>query len=292
MNARIAIAAAMTAAATLAPRADAAPPSLAGRTVLTGSSTAGIRVHLPRPVSVSLTTSIARVTGDGRAVGFALVPAARLADPRRLVYGHVRFGFCNVAGCRAAETSGGVFAFNAPEDTDRVTLPRGDYQLYLVADGRPVTVELTLPGLTGRTTIRPNVRNRFGPHTPTARVPGGSRNVSGAGDFYDFRGFGGISVQAVGLATGPWVAGNVGDCVYEGRPPVAQVAFFPRCPEGSGSQVVDGVVSPLAIHRQYYFAPIMLLRAGTLGHGAWYAAVGVVSDAAVPSFQLELDTIR
>lgn len=292
MKLRIALTAVITLAAGLAaPPAQAAPPTLAGTTVVTGSSTAGMRVRLTRSISLPLDRrGQVRISGNGRTVGIVLT-RADLAEPMRPTYAYVRFGFCTKPGCRAKETHDGPIGFN-PGEGGRLRLTPGDYQLYVVADGSPVTATISLPGLPGTTRLRPGVRNRFGPRTPTVRSPAGSSNVYGAGDMHEFGGFGGLSLQAIGLNTGPWVAGEVGDCVYGTRPPVEQAAFQPRCPGGAGATVVDGVVTALTIHRQYYFNAYLRVVPGLLGHGAWFVAAGNVTEVAIPSLQLELDTIR
>jgi hypothetical protein len=115
---------------------------------LRGSSPAAVRVTVPDGASIDLTTPIggdpvaAAITGEGRLVGFHLVPEQAgqgegitvLRLPQRLrTIGYHHVGYMSGVDC-----GNGV-----------CPLPAGAYLLYLVADGTPVDVSLTFDGVDG-----------------------------------------------------------------------------------------------------------------------------------------------
>ena len=136
--------------------ADAAPmPALAGTTVVRASRPAAIDVRLPRAATVAtplLDSPDLSVVGAGRVTAFALVGTDRATAETRLLGGVDRAGtrFLFRAGRFDSGSYGGVGTF--PRS---VSLPAGAYRLYVVPDGAPVTITLTLHGLSGRTTVVP-----------------------------------------------------------------------------------------------------------------------------------------
>lgn len=164
--------------------AHAAVPSLAGTTVVTGSHLARAVVDLRRWATVDLglpplsDVPGAAVSGDGRLTGVLLV---RRDGDRGLTRLWVsRAGLCSRAGCRPVR-GGALHAWGVTRDgklsSSVSELAPGRYDLYLLADGRPVTVTLRLQGLTGRATVRPAAVRGASLWTPEPTVralPGGS----------------------------------------------------------------------------------------------------------------------
>lgn len=138
------------------PMATAAPPVLAGTTVVTGASVGAVRVRLPKPVTISLRTARdlgqgehATFTGAGRLLALALV---RSGDETWFTRSNV----CMTRGCSGPHARYfGVRWNDEGIETDETTLPAGNYTLHWIADGKGAGVTLRLPGLSGRTTVRP-----------------------------------------------------------------------------------------------------------------------------------------
>lgn len=168
----------------LTPRADAAVPALAGTTVVTGSVTGRLTVDLRAPATVDLglppvtDAPGASVSGDGRLTGAVLV---RRGAGRGVTWLWAsRAGLCSRPGCRPVH--GGAFhAWGLTRDrrlsATFAELLAGRYDLYLLADGRPVTVTLRLRGVGGRATLRPRPLRDvllWTPEPSATRLPDGS----------------------------------------------------------------------------------------------------------------------
>lgn len=145
--------------------------------VITGEGPAMVRVKLAEPATISNLLKPRRkdiaVTGRGPLVGFALVQETPSWDGISLV------------GGRLPRRSGlGNFYFS-PSGLDNaaptVTLPAGDYRLYLLAGRRPVEVSFLLNGPSGRVRLAPRAPVRYEVATPEARLVDGANNVYGSG---------------------------------------------------------------------------------------------------------------
>lgn len=150
---------------------------LGRKNVITGQGPTMARVRLTEPATISNLLVPGRedvtVTGRGPLVGFALVEETPSWDGISLV------------GGRLPRRSGlGNFYFS-PSGLDNtaatVTLPAGDYRLYLLAGQRPVEVSFVLKGLTGRVRLAPKIPVRYEVATPEARLVDGTNNVYGSG---------------------------------------------------------------------------------------------------------------
>ena len=150
---------------------------LGHKNVLTGNGPAVVRVRLSEPVTIAEPLMPGRdditVKGRGPLVGFALVEETPGWDGISLI------------GGRLPTRSGlGNFYFS-PSGLDNsagtMTLPRGDYRLYLLAKRGPVKVSFLLEGLEGKVRLAPRVPVRYEVATPPARLVDGVENVYGSG---------------------------------------------------------------------------------------------------------------
>lgn len=136
----------------------AGPAQLAGTTVIEGSTSSVMRVSLPRDVVVDGEKGFS-ASRNGRIQGLLLRPAgAPITDVNALLAASVNF--CFTKGCTPAPDAPvwedvGRTPTDPESTTDDYTLPKGFYDLYLIADGAPGSVTLELQGLSGRTTLRP-----------------------------------------------------------------------------------------------------------------------------------------
>ena len=154
---------------------------LTAHTVLVGDRSGELPVYLPHPTTITMmgsriTTSI---VGNGRFVGFEM----RQDGPGPTdAFEAIRSGECTTPGCRPKDSSPGNIGTgirmrqgSTVTVGESGTLPAGDYELILVADGAPARVTLpVMPGLGGR----PQVLSHWGPApvqivaaTPTVQLP-------------------------------------------------------------------------------------------------------------------------
>ena len=173
------IAAALLLAAVTAPSALAvkskAPnrePFLAAKTTIRGSHTTRIRVRIPRPATLQYQSAMSSspaitVSGPGRFVGINLIRVTGNATTRQW-FAQVRVTGCGTRNCApgtstprdimdgqliAAET--GFPETAGKTEWDHLVFPAGEYDVTLIADSAPVSVTISLNGLTGKTTLTP-----------------------------------------------------------------------------------------------------------------------------------------
>ena len=127
---------------------------LTGRTVISGSETRMTKVRLPRSVEVSsfpFRNETVDLDVSGRIGGIVL--------KQDVPKGGVELMALSVSGCNGCKGRADLFEAYDPSARGfpkKVTLPADDYWLYVVADSSPVTATLHLPGLGGRSTLRPS----------------------------------------------------------------------------------------------------------------------------------------
>lgn len=147
------------------PPAPGEPHELCGTTVIRGDQPARMRVNLAADVMLNARffegTNNFTIEGEGDYVGFALseVVTGRTGKTT-LAYRGPGHWF----GEPSASTDHKLFEFDPADDatepldsrsTPQVAVPAGTYDLYLIAEGKPVTVTLTLAGLDGETELLP-----------------------------------------------------------------------------------------------------------------------------------------
>lgn len=250
---RIAVSACVLAATALTPAtvgarpADrgSAPVELGAVNVLKGSHASVVEVHVPAPAVFSGKPDDFSVEGAGRLPGFVLT-----TKPVSSVVDHPLLGPVEtepsqdvvVAASRLPD--GGVFA--GPDGNrelilfpTKTVIEPGDYLLYLVADGSPVTVTFELTGLLGTKTITPSERVPFAskvlPERMNAMTPAGG--VYTAGDYAALR-KPGVVFHALTVEVEDFTGAEFGHCVYRGKPPteeqVEEASYAPRCVAASG----------------------------------------------------------
>jgi hypothetical protein len=278
------------------PRVDPDRPELARTTVVTGARPAWMAVRLPAPATVATTfdsTPDLEVKGRGRFVGFALVPD----DPEVPV----------LLGGRLPKSSGnfhllmpilgqifhsGILQLYG----ERTTMPAGDYRLYLLPDGAPATVRLTLRGLTGRTILRPSSPARYVLETPEVYSPEQTPNYYSAGTVaaLDSRG---LIFQALWVRLNAHLEGIYHFCWYDKAeleeqittqvvPP--QVQYGPGCAGPGGGLTEDRRVD-LEPHVKLYYEGVAPLPKGDYGQGFYFATASVVRKVGHVTMWLSYD---
>ena len=203
---------------------DVAAVPLAGRTVLSGSATGKVAVRLDTPATFTVPghdlPGSVQVSGPGRLAGLALVADGTDPDRIMLTAGRVSTGIGDsvLASSHSAALTGG---------TPTWTLPAGSYWLYLIADGAPVTVTLTLDGPPGSTTLTPTVPVSSRIAQPQPRyLPQGSQT---GGELGTLTGPG-LVLQLTTTLHPLTVAQNLMHCLYLGQN--AHTALHaPGCPD-------------------------------------------------------------
>lgn len=241
---------------------------LEGRNVFRTSETAATTVHFQRPFPTSRFD--VSVEGSGRAYGFVLKESPAQGDGD---LASVAYGRCTRPACPRRGEPDQPFGFGLGREMS------GTWDLYVIADGRPVTVTLLLPGRSGETFTQPSERVESEIKTLTPRVvDAGDENVYSAGDFSDVG-----DGQAGFAAYGIWVHGAghhgtvVGDCVYHEHnnvTPPSEAAFVPGCP-------TTGLVFPREIEGDGAAADFLFgltMHGGAGGIGGWYATSATQVD--------------
>jgi len=154
---------------------------LAGTTVLAGSTSGMSRVHLSQPVEISsfpFRNDFDKISSQGRIAGFVL--KQDLAKGGVEVLG-LSLALCDKPPCKERRLSfTQVWDPSERGFPEKVTLPAGDYFLYLIADG-PTHVELSFPGLSGRGAMEPESAGDVDITTPeTTFEPVSGRNIYAA----------------------------------------------------------------------------------------------------------------
>ncbi len=205
--------------------------TLAGRTRFIASETSSIFVRFPEPVDRDQGWDV-DVRGTGRIYGF-LMRDGRGPDGEAGEIVGTTSGRCGKPGCKGSRSQPFVTGFNVAQ-----TL-QGIWELYVVADGNPVTVTITLEGIRGARTEQVDGPVDSSIKTLTTHAAAtADGHVYSAGDFTDVGGgqpnYGKVVV---------WMRGEnhhvtgFGECVYYDsmyfglmpKPP-APVAFAPGCP--------------------------------------------------------------
>lgn len=208
--------------------------TLTSRTKAEAISTGYSLVRLPKQVFVDEGFDV-RVTGSGRAYGFALVQdddSVRPGEGAELYGFHT--GFCNTMACEGSkphETP--IWGHNLGRRGDRSYLPASTFRLYAITDGSRVEIEIeiVIPGLEhGTQTIALDRPAKAKVSTPkTWYQETASNTLMSAGQQ---RPFGGPGVAFLTLwHRGEMTAGSaIGDCEYETEPPPGELAYLPGCP--------------------------------------------------------------
>jgi hypothetical protein len=252
-----------------------APVKAGGSILLTGATSYVREIVISRTVTISGETSSKVEASRGRFAGFALRRATE-DDPG--VFFDIQEGGCDTKGCqRVPWAFGGTcvcggYRSATPPPAGTATLAPGRYRLYLIADGGPVTVHLTLHGLPGRTTIRSGR-----PHPVVIAAPPGQGSPDGGSLLYSAGGahasgaWGGLHYLLLRkmLVSPPKSANHGGACLSDHPPSGGPLGpyQFPCEPGTVGGQVeTDRTLGPLNLTKQY---ATQISFFGIHGEGDW-----------------------
>lgn len=190
------------------------------------TATGYAEVTIPRPATVRFSffdNPDVRLKGGGRFTGLFLVQQ-RVERPAAIYAARLRH--CYEPGCKSGY--GWFFMFPTGIKWKRkLVVPAGDYRLYAVVDGAPLSATLKLGGLTGKAEVRPTHRVYSEVGTSAAGLP--VNNVYSGGSTYRLPGKG-LAMLAFSNESSASVAEIDGDCLYKGRPPVDEaIAYAPGC---------------------------------------------------------------
>ncbi|HVF06008.1 MAG TPA: hypothetical protein VNA20_14295 [Frankiaceae bacterium] len=267
---------------------------LRGPVTLTGSDSYVRDVVLPRAVTFqeqTWNTTWSITASRGRFAGYVL---RRVGTDDDQVAFALKRGYCLSRACVHPSwvpfANGCVCGGRTPSSAVRV-LPAGRYRLHLIADGAPVTVKITFPGLTGRsTTFRSGVRHRPVIDTPPPAVldppiapptgMGGNRYSAGATHTAPNGGIFFLVAWKYFDVSPPKSANHIGGCMSHGPPVPGPAGLYQYpCDVGSvgtlfvGGQVATGPnAGPMGTLPQYatgfeWFGPVGDARPGVIYKG-------------------------
>lgn len=262
-------------------------PVLGRVNTFSGDTSASMLVRLPADVPITNERDLrGRFEGGGRIIAYVLVKEGWDGPSRRrpMIVGQ-RVGQCAEVGCASQSlVGGGVTAWGVKRD-GAWEMPAGVYRLYLVADGAPVEMKLTIASLEGETTLTPKgpARAEIVSLTPGVHEMVDLNDYS-AGTTAPFRGEGYSSI-ATWRKGEVKVAGAYGICAYEDEPPRADaaIAYLPVvCPETFRDANV--YAAPIRDYAGGFEAFINHVPAAL---GMWYASAAVVRDYGATVLWLE-----
>lgn len=267
----------------------AAPMSLARRSVVSGEKTAALKLRIPRTTTIDLRdeTSGVRIEGAGRIYGFILT-SANVADSDRPIVVALETKVCSEKdGCIRRS----IRTFSRGETSGPVAkLPRGDYILYLVADGEPVTARISATGLEGSAAFRPRLPVHSGIEDPAAHIEEATNTIYSNGRSVDFRGESAMWMTLLSMSGDAWVAGAYGHCIYRGDPPPPPGGFAPGCPSGGGAAIADVVVQPVP-YEKYGGSLTFATPGGRWAFGDYYVSAAKAAPPKTLSFFLDFERI-
>lgn len=313
-------AASIARAATIAPGRTAASVARApdrGRialghvNVLRGSSPGFVRVRVPHRAYANVRLDVGKLTGPnrwidisgaGRTVGFALTRQRPSDDLSKRFLMATRMSKCRFEGCTSRHDPI-VFMrpFEFGDGPILMKIQRGNYRLYLIADGAPVKITLKLRGLRGHRVIRPAAPALIDVQAPRTRVltQGNRRSVYSAGSTYR-TGTRGFFVSAIYVLGRRFEGAVWGMCAYNGPAPPEDTAFGPHCSAltygGLGSGTF-GYFSGGPTARGFWVVIMSTYGAASLppnfdgrrSLGAWYASPGPLDEFGSQAFYLSYD---
>lgn len=293
---RAGAAALMLAATTLAvdlyaqPAAQAASAvALAGRTHLSGTSTAAIKVLIPRDARIDLRPKAndLAIDGKGRLTGFVLT-AANVADIDRPTVVALDAKACDTDG-RCMNRPVRTFT-RGNTSSQSAKLPKGPYLLYLVTDGKPVSVDISIAGLSGSTSLAPTKSVHAGIDQPEEVITETTNTIYSNGRSIDVDGPSTMWLTMMTMSGEAWAAGSYGHCIYRGEPPPPPIGFAPGCPAGGGSAIADTVTQPMPYERVggslTFAAP-----GGRWSFGDYYVTAAKADPPKTLSFFLDFEKI-
>jgi hypothetical protein len=259
----------------------------------TASTTAGVRVRIPRPATFEpgVSSRDVVVEGAGRMAGYVLVEDH--PDVIERVTSMTLWArFCSRPGCAEGEPFFWHAGSNVQHDpaTGVRTLPAGDYFLYVIADDTEVTVRLRLHGLRGTRNVELTQPADAGIVLPRVRASlDATKSVYSFGEEVEFSGPGGIAVPLMRFRTGHAFSNRREVCYYSGGPQVPDpLAYGPQCPAADAGVAVNefGHVEDDVVVDGYYSRAS---GPAVWGFGMNYVVTGEVREADSLFFHLDVD---
>jgi hypothetical protein len=275
------------------------PLRLAGTTTFTANASSVARVRIPRPASFVVDSGAQSpnitVSGDGRLVGFALMPVHREVGTVPVLLA-LRTGVCTQPRCRAEAPRKAFQYVDAMPDlpsrqlsstTKQVTLPSGDYTVRAITDGAPVRMVLRLSGLTGATAVRLSQPSPVVLRTDAA-PPGiaGIDPLRNVGATHQLGSDLGLTMNVVLSDFEPHVRNISGVCTYLDSAPLTG-RYHPGCP-GAQSESYSMVGQPTLHYYGTEISGAYLLHPGSWTRGFYVSGVGGPSSLVVTTLWMDL----
>jgi hypothetical protein len=278
------------------------PFEACGRTTVVGPRGTTMRLHVPQETVLDLSTEVVvdpflerpvsrfRTTvlkGEGPAQGFLLTDNLLPSDGGRYVYAvHLARGFYgpvqDYATGNFEQRGAGLFV-----------VPPGDYSLYVISDGNPVTATLPFDGRPGHADYEPSRVVLVDFRVLENRLSGGTgqQNMWSAGQAGTFRrpGFHALTWAAVGELPDP--ASLSGWCYYYQRPQNEDTAYLPGCPNAVTEELDTASAFGPGVYPETPSQFFMSAFSGPGGRamGAWRTDVKPLERINALSFFFELD---
>lgn len=260
------------------------PPPTCGTTVIRGSSPGRVRVELPQEAVIAplFTGSDPDVSiqGEGAFVGIVLRQESTTpGEPAAGLFA----GLLPKKPAAYSEGAASPYVFenlSAPSELGPVTLPAGNYWLYLLADGHQVEVKLRFRSLEGSTSLAVTEEVSFDARKIWPNVKVGDSLFMGTDtDELESRGLllGVLWTTGESIPPGWGTLGHRSQlCLYQGEPPESE-EMNPACP--SASFVAGHGNSGLT---QAWQTSLLSINApaGVWGWTAYYVNPGLPDDAA------------
>ncbi len=256
-------------------------PELAGTTKISGSSTALAHVVIPQPVTIStkpFDNPVATISSTGQLAGVVL----KQEVARRAVE-VMAFSVDPCDGKKCDQRRLEFVLLHPLGRGNRMTLPAGRYLLYLVSDGAPTDVTLTLPGLDGETSLRPaaTARSTFSPLTPWA-VGDSAKVAYSASTTHAIKRMG-LTLVALEVEADAHIAGDYTSCLRPVPDNVPPTAFELSCSGAVGGWILT---HPSGDPGRVMLVGLALEGEGRFVHGVSYETAAAVT--AVRSFGFAL----
>lgn len=260
---------------------------LCGTTVLSGSEGGVTPVHLSEEVTIQNRgfgpDKGVDIAGDGAFIGFAIASDDVERDVG-LVAGIVPREPFSQTDFLFFLTWGGI---GTP---DEVTLPVGDYRLYLLADGSPITVVLDLDPMVGQVQISSDSPNHYDARALDPRIDAGPTHALYVAGENGTVGTLGVGFQMAWLETGQAHAfSQLGVCSYRGGQSADQ-AYGPGC--GTPEGLIGGGTTVASLHTDHWiyaeYASQKRIQPDTWGMGGYVETASPPATVEILVFWLDL----
>ncbi|MGH2755148.1 MAG: hypothetical protein ACRDLB_12035 [Actinomycetota bacterium] len=270
-------------------------PQLGAHNTFRAEKSGYLEVILPQPAAwkwdVFESTTL-RIRGAGRVAGFLLVRQGT-RKPQGIYA--AAFRVCDRPGCSDG-WSGWLtrvvvpIGLKWPKRGTVFKLPAGDYPAYVITDGAPVEVELTLSDVQGSADLEPS--ERVDASVGVSSAGGQVKNVFTAGTTYKLHSQG-VALMGFVERHQNGAAELYNDCLYRGKPSLPEeIAYTPAC-QADGAEMSQDLgysVPPLLSSGgsgSYSIRPRM--KPGRYSFGGSYVGVQAVRDAAFLSLWVNYD---